>query len=434
MVGNNAPSKNTIRKEILKNSLPLREGLDVEQMSRVAKEISRLYDEKKIEKVVVVQGDATATSVRIEALQGTNEVYGLVGRKFFSCFQDLKNLVEEARKNFANYVYLFMIVSPFSQGIPPLPLAFFSTNNKFNSENVRQYWEDIRVVLSQAGFRVFGFASDGDPRFIKMQAEMLLQQDRQVYQFQDFLHLFLKLINRIRGQRILIFGNAISTAGNLQRVSNKASKIVFEGNMDKQSVFLASLLFRDDIVDLLNNGDLDQQFTAFLLLKAKNIYELAANNHLSLLEKILKLVNTLYFTRIWKKHLKEKLFKEKGNIKGVHDFMFTSNCLNGLEINVFSLLAILEKENGFFAIWECSSQRCERAFRYLRSFKRNDSNFSVLEFESLLRKYSYSQLGKELITLKNYRVPDEVEASGRELQAIEKKENILQKLIEEKKK
>lgn len=66
----------------------------------------------------------------------------------------------------ASILYTYM-VQPVVKNAPAFCLMLFGTDNKFQSENVVQWWKYICNILKSHGIEVIGMAADGDSRVLK---------------------------------------------------------------------------------------------------------------------------------------------------------------------------------------------------------------------------------------------------------------------------
>ena len=59
------------------------------------------------------------------------------------------------------------MAQPLSDTVPPICLAYFGTDNKFNTENILLRWKYIAQECSACGITMLSFGSDGDSRLMK---------------------------------------------------------------------------------------------------------------------------------------------------------------------------------------------------------------------------------------------------------------------------
>ena len=417
--GANLPTIPTLQSWVQQNGVDIVEGL--ESLDKVAERMAKMYEEKKVDKLIFINEDATTVTVALEYKSSTQQIYGLVRKRHFGGHpEEIDQLKATAAKERATHVYLYVGVNPFDENMPALPIGFFATDNKFKTQDVISNWKKITEVFTKQGFHVIGYGADGDSRCIRAQSDHLRRaretiekkHNKNFYQlqlgeehedlpllfYQDFLHLFMKMMRRIIKHYVLKFGSRMSNVGNLVRLSERVAAAVSRARHDPMSVSLAAKLLDPEIINELKEGDEDQQVTALLLEHCKRIYDIASNSHLSFEDRVLNVWSVLFFSRLWLKSTERKLLVEKSAVSRKYDSMFTENILRGLQINSYSLLHVYiycKEKNMKIAPWCLSSQYCENFFRLLRAFRKKTR--SISPFSNVNNCFAISSLKKAVI-------------------------------------
>ena len=187
-LGDLLPALSTLQRHISKRSYGVEEGMEASNLDRVLEKLREDYSARECKDVIIAE-DATTVSPGLQHMKGTRRILGLshhpsedskdpqnAAAQLFDNLQMLKDIIAKASVGtLATHVYIYVVVFPFAPKVPPVTVAFFATNNRFNAEQVEANWTTLRNALARKGFNVLGHATDGDVRPLKA---MLKTRDR----------------------------------------------------------------------------------------------------------------------------------------------------------------------------------------------------------------------------------------------------------------
>jgi hypothetical protein len=142
-------------------------------------------------------------------------------------------------------VAMVVMVQPLADGISPLRLLSFGSDNRFNSNDVKNRLNFIAQNLASDGIEVLGYSADGDSRELKVMKELLqLGTTSPIFgekatwfsvsfletkiPFQDTIHEGAKLRTRfLKIGKILPFGSLIATPTDLEALIMKKKNIYY---------------------------------------------------------------------------------------------------------------------------------------------------------------------------------------------------------------
>lgn len=329
-----------------------------------------------------------------------------------SHFADLDNII-------SSNAYVQM-AQPLSRLYPPFCILLFLTDNTFDSEAVLSRWNHTKTLLAEFGITVDNFASDGDPKLVKvMKAKgQIGVQDLSFFNCkyfsggssfkttytQDIVHIGTKCRARILktsrvtpiGERLISTAHLIYLLKNISRDKHLLTSYDIEPK-DKQNFESVEKICSDKVQAALLQYVPGSEGTA-MFLKALN-YTLYSYLDVSMSanERIYRNWYGLFVFRLWRSWLRKCKYTLK-------ESFISSNSYLCMELNAYSLvkqLMKLEQDESYKFMPDLQgSQPCEATFRLARSFATMYStvvNFNMMEFISRLNKI---QLQFDII--KNY--------------------------------
>lgn len=138
----------------------------------------------------------------------------------------------------------------------------------------------------------------------------------------------------------------------------------------------------------------ESEATVQYLSILKDILDSFLNKEISVLERVYKMWNSVFFLRIWR----QWIFETKRSVQ-VH--FVTLNCYTCIELNAHELLLLIEKcrsDPNSFLPWLFSSQPCEKMFCQTRSMTTTYStrvNYTLLD---LLRRINKIEAINDITT------------------------------------
>jgi hypothetical protein len=128
-----------------------------------------------------ISEDATAVVGRREYVIKLNSVIGFSLPLGASGLPDgsmsvVKSAVDIV-KMFQNYpratVCMIVMAQPLADGMPPMRLCSFGSDNRFTSCDVKNRLKTVQDILKSEGIEVTGYSADGDSRELKVMRQML---------------------------------------------------------------------------------------------------------------------------------------------------------------------------------------------------------------------------------------------------------------------
>lgn len=125
-------------------------------------------------KFIWIAEDATRITGKIEYDSRSNKVLGFVlplknglpdqNKYIATSAEAIQNIFKIGNK--ATYAYVIMAQS-LSCNVPAYCLSLFSTDNKFDANDILERWTFIKKEARKFGITIVGFSSDGDTRLLK---------------------------------------------------------------------------------------------------------------------------------------------------------------------------------------------------------------------------------------------------------------------------
>ncbi|KAG5676536.1 hypothetical protein PVAND_006362 [Polypedilum vanderplanki] len=411
MLANNLsfPSVKTIHSFMSKNLKTLVEGeLYVEDLfnfleqNNYPKEIALVEDGTKLTESV--EYDASTNTI-IGLVAPFNETTGLPIVNYFKASTAQKIIT--AFENYSKASYINVILAQANiTGSPYFILAFYGTDNKFNSNMVSTRVKYITNILSNRGIRVICFGSGGDSRFLASQKSLMnfgifssfcefpLAADLNSHNLanQDALHVCKKIQNRLFDMsQTLRIGKFHASLSHLQEVYKRYNKI--EHNLilsdldstNKMNYQCLPKITSQNVRVLLQQID-GAEGTIAVLDIIKSIMIAFVEPQTSDECRIFHSVFSSHLIRIWRQYLFDNNLDAK-------TWFITSNAFESIEINLV-LMMRLAKEQNLHNIFELCSQRCEALFRTIRSRTGMGStmvNMNQKEFASRVHKLQFEE-------------------------------------------
>ena len=371
---------------------------------------------------------------------GTPIIDGKPLENAFRCqsFEQFKDLMEKhQRANLVN-VHLLQPISPSNSVISsPVVLAAYGTDNKITSIDILKRWLMIYLELRARNIFVLGFATDGDPKylrsmrlasnfFVKYQT-LNIYNDRLSFKIQvpphwhmwyfldpnqlfllmqDGIHLCTKMRNRFLSKNACLkMGSFKVSMKHLYQLIKKTNKI--DHNLstsdlniqDKQNFSSCQRISDDKVLDLLLSNDQCNATHNYLLL-INLLIIVYTQRGIPLSTRIFYAWIILFFVRLWRiwlyKSKKTRRSIARDGRKDERSFFITSNALLSIELNAHSLIYIyllieqqLIPESTANSVHLFSSQPCENVFRDARALSGIYStriNFTMKQFLKRIHK------------------------------------------------
>ena len=382
---------------------------------------------------VFLSEDCSAIIPRIEYDALFNNFAGFVtpvidGRPVenaFSCqsFEEFQSLIENhPRANLVN-VHLLQPISDSNYFAPSATvLCTYGTDNKLTSIDIFKRWLMMYLELRARNIYVLGFATDGDPKYLRsmrLASNFFVKQQTlnifndqlsfkvkfpsswcwyyldstQLFLFmQDGIHLCTKMRNRFLSRNVsLKMGSHKVLTKHLYQLVKTRNKIDHNLSLsdlnvkDKQNFSSCQRISDDKVLNLLSLND-DYSGTYNYLLLINLLIMAYTQSGVSLLTRIFYAWIVVFFIRLWRIWL----YKSKRTRRLDRSYFITSNALIAIEINAHSLIYIyLLIEQGLIpqstadSIHLFSSQPCESIFRDARALSGIYStriNFTMKQF------------------------------------------------------
>lgn len=358
------------------------------------KEVGCFEDGTKVTEMVEYEAQCDTMTGLVAPI---NKETGLPFIKFFST-----ESVEKIEFNLRNYpkaAYLqSIIIKPIRTGSKTFFLGYFGTDNRFKATDVIKRYEYIYNEFAKRGVSVKCFGGDGDLRIISAQKKAInfgvsfkflnLTLAGNPYSKylgdQDKLHLCKKLVNRaydfattlILGKRIATLNHIIIAVKNPlnKRYHNLTnSDLDPTDHMDYRRIYKVTEPGVSEMLKLYPNTE----GTVTYIKLVKYVYDAYVNESIIVSDRIFYAVFVNHFMRVWREWLHSE------NLKVEH--FITSNCFDGLEINLVQLIGFLINGNAQ-DIHEVNSQTCEIDFRKLRSFTTVESTIVNVTMKSFMAR------------------------------------------------
>lgn len=365
--------------------------------------------------------------------------------------KEIQDHFNNSSNHISSSVYVQM-VQPQTAGskedAPPFCLSLFLTDNKFTSETIYKRWIDTISKLREQNIIVDNFASDADPKFMKVMKVMseLGYQDSSFLESewyscggyavctctQDPIHVVTKCRNRaLKTSRLTQIGTKIISTSHLNYLIDNVSKdkhcltITDIDPKDKQNFPSAEKMCSTKTIECLLNFVPGSEGTAMFLEAMNNFSSSYLDTTLNYSERVYKIWHALFFFRGWRSWLVNcnKRQQKKKNTKSFSNANYTlkenfisSICYHAIELNAHTLvkqvLSInddnLCKEGAFdkskrvegyaFTPNLQGSQQCEGMFRQVRSFSSTFSTVVNCNMLDIMNRIKKIQLQSDIIT------------------------------------
>ncbi|CAF0917279.1 unnamed protein product [Adineta steineri] len=359
----------------------------------------------------------------------------------FDCsyFEELKDFLEtKPRANLVNVHLLQPIPNPNAYAAPSATvLAAYGTDSKVTSIDILKRWIIIYQELHSRNVRVLGFATDGDPKYLRAmrlasnffvtKPTLNIYNDKlpftveipcswsswyffnscQLFLYmQDGVHLCTKIRNRLLSQNVKlkmgVYQVSVQHLYLLIKTTNRIDHNLSKSDLnvrDKQNFSSCGKISDDKVLDLLLLNDQHKATYHYLLLLNLLIITYTRPN-VSLLTRIYYAWIILFFVRFWRIWLSKTKRKRRSlaNSKkhAEQTYFITSNALLSIELNAHCLIYIyllieqkLIPESTANYIHLLSSQPCENVFRDARALSGIYStriNFTMKQFLQRINK------------------------------------------------
>lgn len=320
------------------------------------------------------------------------------------------------------------LLKPLKSNVPPFLFQFFGFDNRFTSNDAQSRHEYGKQLLQSRGIRSFGFATDGDSRYLKlgMMSNKLgcnnsvpgwlmryfnADINSNDLYFQDMDHISNKGKNRLYNvSEPIIIGNFLVSPSIFEKLIDHID-FKHHGltrrhlqNKDKMSAKFAHEISSEKVEQSLKMLNDEETCALRLFLKCLRWqFESFSKPDLAPLERIYRMAYVTFMFRTWR-------FLMKGNLK----HFVSSNMYSCIEINFHNLIILsmqMRDENldRFFLTFLFNSQHCESFFRCLRSWSTNQAtriNWDVSECLHVIKQVVCSQNASLALTQKGFIMPN----------------------------
>ncbi|KAK4005662.1 hypothetical protein OUZ56_010705 [Daphnia magna] len=326
------------------------------------------------------------------------EANGLRNQKL-AVVTDVKSIVDVFQRFPRATLMLVVMAQPLVDGIPPIRILSFCTDNKFTAEDVTARMHTIITALAAEGILALVCSADGDAREVKFMREteelglpvpksipvgqeMLYTLKQKYFYFvalripcgisvQDPVHLVAKERMRLlRSEKFLAIGNFIASPVHLQTVMNQYDKsrhLLKPEDLnahDKMNYGSAERLCQPHISQLLENveGSEATHFYLRLMYYSSSSY---LDKALSPIDRVYRIWYVAFSLRLWRYWITcDKAYNLAANFMTLNVYLCVEFNAHAL---VLMILALQDKPESFKP-WLCTSQPCESYFRGGRSY------------------------------------------------------------------
>ena len=308
------------------------------------------------------------------------------------------------------------MAQPLKDGFPPIRLFLFGSDNKFNTEAVKNRLDFVIKSLTAVGIRVLTYSTDGDSREMKLMRDHLrlgapLQETFNAdmserislrkkwpwfvcdyphdnISIQDTVHLGAKLRTRLlKLQKPMPFGKMVANMAhliNLQRQLSKDKHLIRESDLfpqDKMNYDAVQRLCDPQVSLLLETEIPDSSGTCFYLTLMRCLTSSYLDKTLDPLQRVYNLCFAVFSLRYW------RFWLSCDDAYPLAKHFITLNAYLCAEINAHACIMLITtlREDGtpeLFKPWLYGSQQCETFFKAVRSCTTYGStavNFSLRE-------------------------------------------------------
>lgn len=391
-------------------------------------ELAIYLAERSLKAVVCLSEDATRITGRVQYDSKTNQLVGFVlptstvtgmPIPFMYPARNAEEILAHFSANNTPASFLNVVMAQPIANVPAFCLLMFSSDSKYNSNDVRNRWEYITAKLESVGIKVLTISSDSDAKFNKaMRLLSRLGLNTSVAWFsnlcnsngpffiQDTVHILTKLRNlllrTLHDKKKLPFGNGLIRIEHLYDLMNMFSKdkhLLTASTLnpvDRQNFKSVVRICHKRVSDLLRDHVNDSHSTNQYLQIMRDIMDSFMDHNLSPLQRVRKIWYSLFLIRIWRQFvLSNKSYTLKDNF-------LTANCYACIELNAHNLvqcIVYLKKINKpeFFKPFLFESQPCESLFRQLRSMSTVYSTVTNCTVKEALSRISNIQFQNKIM-------------------------------------
>lgn len=386
-------------------------------------ELVKYLKDRNLPLRVSLSEDATRITPKIAYDSITNQLIGFAlpldenGMPLTSSFE--ANNAKQIQDHFMNANnsissnVIVQMAQPQSRQVPAFCMNLYLTDNKYKAESVLSRWNHTIQESAQKGLRVDNYASDGDPRSLKVMKfkSQLGINDRsflncewyscgssyETTYTQDSHHIGTKTRNRFtKPSRVTPIGSKIISVSHLHYLMENVSKdrhLLTPHTVnpkDRQNFLSVERICSPNVISCLKKYVPDSDGTAiFLKALHYSIYPFL-DTSMNTADRVYKIWYAIFFYRGWRSWLsisKDYTLKES---------FISSNCYNCIEINGHTLVKQILKARDDptyeFMPYKQGSQPCEGIFRQVRSMSSTFStvvNCSMIDIIRRIRKIQF---------------------------------------------
>jgi hypothetical protein len=287
---------------------------------------------------------------------------------------------------------MVVMAQPLADGIAPLRICSFGSDNRFTSADVKNRLDFIKDILKKNDIEVLGYSTDGDSRELKTMREQLKLGTKKVNKifskratwfvadiintcipFQDTVHEGAKLRTRfLKTHMSLPFGNYVAHPSCIRNLMDKVGKdkhLLLEGDLylkDKMNYDAVGRLCRPEVRELLAKYVSGSAGTCFFLKLMSYITSSFIQKDLTPLERVYRMWYAVMSLRYW------RFWMSCDATYPLAKHFISLNAYLCAEINAHSLVLMILRlrEDGtpdLFLTWLFSSQPCESFFKFIRA-------------------------------------------------------------------
>ncbi|KAK4045387.1 hypothetical protein OUZ56_032994 [Daphnia magna] len=317
------------------------------------------------------------------------EANGLRNQKL-AVVTDVKSIVDVFERFPRATLMLVVMAQPLVDGIPPIRILYFCTDNKFTAEDVTARMHTIITALAAEGILALVCSADGDARevkFMRETEELGLPVPKSIPVGQEMLYTLKQKYFYFAALRIPC-GISVQDPVHLvhlQTVMNQYDKsrhLLKPEDLnahDKMNYGSAERLCQPHISQLLENveGSEATQFYLRLMYYSSSSY---LDKALSPIDRVYRIWYVAFSLRLWRYWITcDKAYTLAANFMTLNVYLCVEFNAHAL---VLMILALQDKPESFKP-WLCTSQPCESYFRGGRSCTANYStmiNFTARDF------------------------------------------------------
>lgn len=344
------------------------------------------------------------------------------------------------------------MAKPINKNIPAFCILDYSTNAKYDANDVYNRWNYIAAELNRYNIKVACFGSDSDPRYnaamknafqlgVRMPHfpewfNVHLRGDMNFIPIQDVIHIGTKLRNRLLS-RTMKYGKHIISIDHLMQLlklpktTHKLTESIIK-TKDRMNFETVLKICDTRTVELLEEHVKYSEGTVFFLNILARVLRSFLDPTLTVSERLRYIWFAVFSLRIWRRNIISSRGRTLAN-----DFL-SANAYSCIEINAHSLIlyVLFLKErclDHLFSPEILGSQSCEAIFRQIRSMCSTYSTVTNASILELILKLSKIDLLNQIthIKLKSYNFPrigkpsrsyySKLDRNGRDMSSAEQK-------------